>query len=142
MKIIPYLIVASCCLTARLAFAEKQPEVEVEVLVESGKSWDGARLPSYPAEKPEITVLKVVIPVQGTVDWHKHPAINACYVMAGELTVEAEDGEELNVRKGDAFVELVNQWHCGRNRGREPVELIVFYAGKRGEPLTIKKESR
>jgi len=41
---------------------------------------------------------------------------------------------------GDPIVEVVNQWHYGQNEGSEPAELIMFYAGIKGEPITVKAE--
>jgi len=39
----------------------------------------------------------------------------------------------------DPIVEVVNTWHYGRNEGDKPAEIIVFYAGEKGDPVTIKK---
>ncbi len=36
-------------------------------------------------------------------------------------------------------IEVVNKWHYGKNKGRRPAELIMFYAGTPGVPITIKK---
>lgn len=71
--------------------------------------------------------------------WHKHPVINAGILLKGELTVVAEDDTILNMRAGDTIVEVVGKWHYGKNEGDEPAEIIVFYAGTQGVPLTIKK---
>jgi hypothetical protein len=35
------------------------------------------------------------------------------------------------------MVEVVNEWHYGANHGTEPVELIAFYAGVKGTPITV-----
>ena len=37
---------------------------------------------------------------------------------------------------GDAIVEVVDQWHYGYNDGPDIAELIVFYAGAQGQPIT------
>jgi len=39
---------------------------------------------------------------------------------------------------GDAIVEVVEKWHSGRNRGDEAAEIIVFYVGGKGQPITVK----
>ena len=70
---------------------------------------------------------------------HKHPEINAGVVLKGELTVISETNDTLYLKPGDPIVELVNTWHFGRNDGTEPVEIIVFYAGIKGVPITVKK---
>jgi quercetin dioxygenase-like cupin family protein len=112
-------------------------EVEVEQLAKTTTSWDGTALPRYPRAQPEITILHITIPPHTRLPLHKHPVINAGVLLRGSLTVESEDGKVLHLDTGDSIVELVNQWHYGRNDGDEPAELIVFYAGIPGEPITI-----
>ena len=50
-----------------------------------------------------------------------------------------EDNKTLHLKAGDSIVELVNQWHYGKNEGNKPAEIIVFYASILGTPITIKK---
>ena len=61
-------------------------------------------------------------------------------MIKGELKVVTEANETLILKPGDALVEVVNKWHYGVNEGDEPVEIIVFYAGIEGKPITVKKE--
>jgi quercetin dioxygenase-like cupin family protein len=68
---------------------------------------------------------------------HKHPVINAAVVLRGELTVTTDKGKVLHVKAGYPMVEVVNGWHYGANNGTEPVELIAFYAGVKGTPITV-----
>ena len=70
---------------------------------------------------------------------HRHPVINAGYMLTGELTVVTEAGQTLHLEAGDAIIEVVDQWHYGQNEGTEPAELIVFYAGVQEEPVTVKQ---
>ena len=49
-----------------------------------------------------------------------------------------EEGETLHLKAGDSIVEVVNTWHYGKNEGKDPAEIIVFYAGTPGTPITIK----
>ncbi|MNG25698.1 hypothetical protein D3C84_1105940 [compost metagenome] len=61
---------------------------------------------------------------------------NAAYVLSGELTIESkESGQVRRVKQGEAVAEMVNITHRGVT-GEEPVELIVFYAGSEGIPLS------
>jgi quercetin dioxygenase-like cupin family protein len=120
--------------------AEPQGEAKVEVLAKSAKMWDGSPLPNYPTQSPEITLLKVTIPAHTQLPMHKHPVINAGYLLSGELTVISEEGAELTLKAGDTLIELVDKWHYGKNDGDEDVELIVFYAGSKESPITVKKE--
>ena len=34
-----------------------------------------------------------------------------------------------------------NEWHYGTNHGTEPVEMIAFYAGVNGTPITFRRNS-
>jgi quercetin dioxygenase-like cupin family protein len=114
-------------------------KVEVKKLAQSETMWDGTPLPAYPAGQPEITIIKVTIPPHSTLAWHKHPSINAGYLLSGTLTVVSENGKQLTLKPGDTLIELVNKYHYGRNDGADPVEIVVFYAGKHGVPLSIAK---
>ena len=117
-----------------------QAKITAEVLSKGTTSWDGSSLPSYPKGQPEITILKVTIPGQTTLKWHKHPIINAGYMLKGELKVESENNDVLYLKPGDTIVELIDTWHHGVNESDKPVEIIVFYAGEVGSPLSIIKE--
>jgi quercetin dioxygenase-like cupin family protein len=113
--------------------------VTSEVLAHATQSWDGAALPPYPAGDPEIRILRIRIPAGAELPVHKHPVINAGVLLAGKLTVITETGKELRLEAGQAIVEVVEQWHHGRNDGDETADIIVFYAGTAGVPITVMK---
>ena len=121
------------------AFALDQKGVTVETLAKSGSSWDGATLPEYPKAKPEITILRITIPAGTELPMHEHPVINAGVLLKGQLTVITEDNKTLNLKAGESIVEVVGKWHYGKNEGKEPAEIIVFYAGSKDSQITIKK---
>ncbi len=122
-----------------MKFAKEDNLIDVEILIKSNKSWDGKNLSNYANGKPEISILKIVIPHGTELPLHKHPVINAGVLLTGELTVVAEDNTTLHMKAGDTIIELVNKWHYGKNEGNVPAEIIVFYAGIKGEPLSIEK---
>ncbi|MBW8057837.1 MAG: cupin domain-containing protein [candidate division NC10 bacterium] len=130
------------CLTLLLSsnvWAQDVNTVTVHVLAKTSSSWDGRDLPDYTKGKPEITILRITIPQGVQLPLHKHPVINAGILLKGELTVVTEDNKTLHLKAGDSIVELVNKWHYGKNEGNKPAEIIVFYAGILGTPITIKK---
>ena len=133
------IVLGLCFIVMTASYGQNVPKTEVVKLVESTKSWNGAALPSYPAGTPQVTILKITIPPHTALKTHKHPVINAGVVMKGELTVSTEKGETMIIKAGEPIVELVNIWHYGKNDGNEPVELIVFYAGIEGTPITVPK---
>lgn len=112
-----------------------------EILIEAGSMWDGTALPPYPEGKPKISIVKFLIPPHSQLPMHKHPSINAGYVVKGTLKVFTENGKELTLKAGEALIELVDKWHYGRNDGDEAVEIVVFYAGTPGVPLAVKKDA-
>ena len=140
------LLPFACCLFA-IACSREPPQTagqgahqaSVEIVTQSGVSWNGAALPAYPTTAPEITVARVTVPPHSVLPLHKHPIINAGYLISGALTVVAESGEERKLRAGEGVIELVNAWHSGRNDGDEPVVIVVVYAGSPGMPLSVKK---
>jgi len=121
------------------AVAFQDSPIEVEPLAKSTASWNGTVLPAYPAGQPELTVLRIRIAPGARLPMHEHPFINAAVMLAGELTVRTEAGGTLRLKRGEAIVEVVDQWHYGHNEGTEVAELIVFYAGVQGQPITLSR---
>lgn len=116
-----------CLLLSSCVFAAGN--VVSATLVKSTQSWDGSSLPSYPKEAPEISVLKITIPAHTKLPLHKHPIINAGYMVKGVLKVVTDENKTLQLKAGDALIEVVDKWHYGVNEGDEAVEIVVFYAG-------------
>ena len=102
-------------------------------------SWDGTCLPAYGSGQPEITIKRIRIPPGTSLPLHKHPVINAGVLLEGTLAVETEEGKNLVLEAGDPIIEVVDHWHRGTNVGKDPAEIIVFYAGTVGTPNTVKK---
>jgi quercetin dioxygenase-like cupin family protein len=122
-----------------LSYARESPSpVKVEQLLQTSGAWDGTGYSAYPAGQPQITVLKITVPANTALAWHQHPMISAAYVVSGELFLEKKDtGEHMTFHAGQALTETVNTIHRGYTKA-QPVELIVFYAGSPGMPLSIK----
>jgi quercetin dioxygenase-like cupin family protein len=119
--------------------AQDTAKIQMAELVKASSSWDGSVLPGYGEGKPEVTVLRVAIPPGARLPLHKHPVINTGVVLSGELTVVTDEGKTLHVGAGKAFVEVVDRWHYGRNNGDVPVDIVVFYAGTVGTPISVRK---
>lgn len=112
------------------------PPVTSQVLLKSTASWDGTPYSRYPEGQPELTILKISIPAETTLKWHRHAVPNAAYVVSGQITVQAKDTPNtILLKAGDTLAEMVDTVHRGVT-GSEPVELIVFYAGTPGTPLS------
>ena len=122
------------------ALSAREPQIKVEQVLQTTQSWDGSPYTSYPTGQPQVTVLRITIPPNTALHWHRHPIISVGYVLSGHLTLEKRDtGERTILRAGQAVAETVQTTHRGFTTD-EPVELIVFYAGQVGVPLTINDE--
>ena len=118
----------------------REPQVEVQQLLQTTQAWDGATYQGYPKGQPQVTVLRIKIPPHTALHWHYHPVISAGYVVSGELTVEKQGtAEHITVRAGQALCETVGTIHRGFTTD-QPAELIVFYAGQAAVPITVDKE--
>lgn len=137
MKAYLYVLIGLACLTN--VHAEGAGAVAVEILAKSGASWDGSLLPAYPTGAAEISILKIRIPPGAELPIHQHPVINAGVLLSGALTVVTANNETLHLKAGEAIVEVVGKWHYGKNEGSEPAEILVFYAGTPGLPLSIQQ---
>ena len=134
-------IILVICVTSFIfitACAGNMNSIVIEQLAKSSKSWDGDALPEYPQGQPEVTILRIKIPAGAKLEIHNHPVINAGVLLAGELTIVAEDNKTLHLKAGDSIVELVNKKHYGKNEDTETAEIIVFYAGVENKPITVK----
>ena len=119
-----------------LGCSNNPTSVEVEQLLKASETWDGTPYAPYPTGQPEVTVVRITIPANTSLNWHEHPMPNVAYVVSGELVVELRDNDKkITVSKGQVLPEVVQTAHRGIS-GNKPVELIVFYAGETGMPLS------
>src|SRR5215469_756157 len=95
-----------------------QPPIQKQILLSASSAWDGEPYKCYPLGRPQLTVLRITLAPYTQLEWHSHPMPSAAYITAGQ-----------------AVSETVDTFHRGV-AGREPVVLIVFYAGSAGMPLT------
>jgi quercetin dioxygenase-like cupin family protein len=116
------------------AAEDSQRPIQTETLIQTTSAWDGMPYKTYPGGQPQITVLKVTIPPHTVMKWHSHPIPNAGYILAGDLTIEKEDGTKRHFVAGQAITETVDSVHRGLT-GSEPAVLIVFYSGVVWKPL-------
>ena len=134
MKLVVMLFVAILCIATISYSAEK------EVLLKTTSTWDNAQYKKLKIKNPEATVLKIIIGINEELPMHKHDLVNIAYVKKGTLTVITDDNKEITLHEGDVLPELVGKYHYGKNTGKEPIELIVFYLGQKGTPLSVNKE--
>lgn len=110
--------------------------IEVSELARTERSWDGNPLPPYPNGRPEVRILSITVPPGEKLAVHRHPVINAGVLLSGHLRVHTLDGEVLDLKAGEAIVEVVGTWHWGESLGDTPAHIVVFYAGEVDLPIT------
>ena len=113
---------------------------EKDVLLKTTSTWDSAEYKKLKIKKPEVTVLKIVINVGEELPMHKHDLVNVAYVKKGTLTVITDKNQSITLHEGEVLPELIGKYHYGKNTGNEPVELVVFYIGEKGTPLSVNKK--
>ena len=111
-----------------------------DVLLKTTQTWDNAEYKKLKIKKPEVTVLKIIINVNEELPMHKHDLVNVAYVKKGTLTVITDNNKEITLHEGEVLPELIGKYHYGKNTGNIPVELVVFYIGEKGTPLSVNKE--
>ncbi len=117
--------------------AEQKSAVTSKVVLEATKAWNGDEMPAYPKGKPKCTILHITVAPHSKLDVHKHPMMNAGVILKGELHVVDDAGREITLKEGDPIMECVGRMHYGENLTDAPVELLMFYAGAEGQPLSV-----
>jgi len=131
------LFIFGICVATQAALASE--EVAVEVLTKNSISWDGSPV-RYPKQGAEITVMKISVPDGAEIPLHCHPVPLAAYMLSGAIEVVKSSGEKRIFRQGEAFIEVMNQWHQGTGIGAG-TELVVFFAGQQNAPVAVKKNA-
>ena len=115
-----------------------EEKIEVIPLIQTSKGLSGKNF-NYLDGKPELRLLKVIIPVGLKTPIHTHPSPVLIYVTRGRI--KHVMGEEINFFKaGDAFVESNKEGsHYIKNIGKKPVILHVGVLSVVGVPSAINK---
>ena len=80
-----------------------------------------------PQGRSEMVATVVEIPARGSTTIHQHPWSRFVYVDRGPLRVVNEDKRDSHdFQTGQAFAEVVGQWHQGFAPGPRGARLIVF----------------
>ncbi len=124
------------------AMGDDYAGAKVTAIKKSTTTANGQKMEYLKTDHPEVTALLVEIPPGGETGWHLHPVPVYAYVLSGTITVEMEGGESRDYNEGEAIFEAVNAAHNGKNLGKIPVKLIVFYTGETGKPVTIRVQHK
>lgn len=141
-KFLATLFTSACLLLIIMGgAASADSRIQVTELARSEASWDDSLLPPYPEGRPEIRILSITVPPGEKLAVHRHPVINAGVLLSGQLRVHTLEGKVLDLKAGEAIVEVVDTWHWGESLGDEPAHIVVFYAGSADLPITEYKDN-
>jgi quercetin dioxygenase-like cupin family protein len=92
----------------------------------------------FPPFRNEIRAFLIELAPGGEVGRHRHPVPTFVYVLEGTFTVETEGHPTRQYQAGQGYVEAMDTWHNGLNRGTTPVKFLVVYAAEEGKPTAIR----
>lgn len=115
---------------------EQSAAVKASTVLKAQTSWDGKPL-AYPQGQAQVTGMLIEIAPGSETGWHLHTVPSFAMVTEGDLEVHLKDGSVKKLKAGDMLAEVVNTLHNGRNVGKGPVKLVVFYTGVADSKLTV-----
>jgi quercetin dioxygenase-like cupin family protein len=92
----------------------------------------------FPQGDNQFTAVLGEIAPGGQAGRHMHTVPLLVYILEGSLSIEMEGHGTHEVTAGEAFTEVVNTWHNGRNLGSTPARFLIVFAGQDGTPITIR----
>jgi quercetin dioxygenase-like cupin family protein len=108
--------------------SEFNERIQSQENLSTTKTWDGAPI-HYPSGTAKVTGAIHTIPPGVETGWHLHPVPCFAFVLEGELVVELKDGRTKNLKAGDTLAEVIGTLHNGKNTGRVPLKIAIFYIG-------------
>lgn len=104
------------------------PSVQVQENLSTTTSWDGEPI-YYPSGTAKLSGAIVTLAPGTETGWHIHPVPCIALILEGELLVELKDGRTKRLKAGDTLAEVIQTPHNGKNIGKVPLKIAVFYAG-------------
>jgi len=108
--------------------SEFNDRVQSQENLSTTKTWDGAPI-HYPSGSAKVTGAIHTIPPGVETGWHLHPVPCFALVLEGELVVELKDGRTKKLKAGDTLAEVIGTLHNGKNTGKVPLKIAIFYIG-------------
>ncbi len=126
--------------TTVLAVAPISAQVNFKAtpILQSSTTSMGAPIAYPKTGKPEVTALLFEIGPGGESGRHMHPNPTFVYVLDGAIDVEMDGGMVHTYTAGDSFLEVLNTWHNGKNKGTTPAKVLVVFAGVKGKPNLVR----
>jgi quercetin dioxygenase-like cupin family protein len=102
------------------------------MLLATGTTVTGEPIQYPSGASPRVSAVEITVQPGQQTGWHTHPVPLIAYILEGELTVDYGAKGKRTYRKGEAFVEAMNEAHNGHNAGPEPVRLLAVILGAGG----------
>lgn len=118
--------------------AAAQVKFAATPILQSGTTAAGAPIAYPKTDSAEVTALVLDIGPGGETGRHMHPVPTFVYVLEGAIDVEMDGGMSHSYKAGDSFLESVNAWHNGKNKGTTPAKVLVVFAGAHGKPNLVR----
>jgi quercetin dioxygenase-like cupin family protein len=116
--------------------------IKITTVMQASETLLGQKIAYPKTDKAEMTALLVEMEPGTEVGLHMHPVPLVVYVLEGTLDVEMSDGSKHQIEAGKAFLEVVNTWHNGLNKGKTPLKFFVVFAGVQGKENLIRAEQK
>jgi len=125
--LIPAIVLFLLTHTTALS-SEFNDRIQSQQNLSTTKTWDGAPI-HYPSGTAKVTGAMHTIPPGVETGWHLHPVPCFALVLEGELVVELKDGRTKKLKAGDTLAEVIGTLHNGKNTGKVPLKIAIFYIG-------------
>lgn len=120
--------------------AAAQMNFKATPILQSGKAGDVQLV--YPkTDSAEVTALVLDLGPGGETGRHMHPYPTFVYILDGAIEVEMDGHPTQSYKAGDSFMEVLNTWHNGKNRGTAPAKVLVLFTGVHGKPNLVRPTS-
>ena len=132
------LVIAILGLIATPAAA--QVKFSYAPVLQSGTTAGGVAIAYPKTDSAEVTALMLDIGPGGETGRHMHPYPTFVYVLEGAIDVAMDGGVVHSYKAGDSFLEVVNTWHNGKNKGTTSAKVLVVFAGVHGKPNLVRPQ--
>src|SRR2546428_13875116 len=109
-------------------------------VLQSGTTARGTSITYPKTDSAEVTAVMLDIGPGGETGRHMHPYPTFVYVLEGAIDVEMAGGVVHSSKAGDSFLEVVNTWHNGKNKGTTPAKVLVVFAGVHGKSNLVRPQ--
>jgi len=127
IHLIPTLVLFLLAHTTALS-SEFRDGVQVQENLSTTQTWDGAPI-QYPSGTAKVTGAIITLTPGAETGWHLHPIPCFALILEGDLVVELKDGRTKKLKAGDTLAEVIGTPHNGKNMGKIPLKIAVFYVG-------------